>query len=210
MGNEYISQFTAAALATVPVYYGFAVKNALQEGRSLPRLSARAYSVGVARAAPLLALQTVVQSSLQKKFNWGAFGSSFIVGACSVVPMAAFNGAASGYSYRESLQRLTKRQFAALTVRDTGFLFFFALAAPLSEAAKRRWGDNATVDYSTRFTLGAVGSLIVHPADTAFTLWQQGASVDAWRHLYRGAGVRAATVGAFSCLYHLFKNSLDD
>jgi hypothetical protein len=147
------------------------------------------------------------------------FVSSILVGAVSAPALAVFNGLASAKltgqapleAAADSLKslRADPKQPCALVARETSFLFALRVSEPVTNKMKRTFGENRVVEYGSSFATGAIGSLVGHPADTAFTLWQNGMKVEKLTHLMRGAPVKAVTVGLFSIGYKTAKEAIE-
>ncbi len=213
----YLIPPAAASAAIIPVFYGFMGKSALQKGLEMPRFNFKEAVIKGVKASPILAIQVVAQTAIEqgigKYFPAGESKTSsmvlsaLIVGAISAPSLAVFNGQSMGYSWKESMKKLTVKQTGAIVARETSFLFAIRISDPVSDAMKEHFGDNKAVGYSSAFITGAIGSLVGHPADTILTCGQAGIKVQA-RHLLRGATVRAGTVGALSVIYKFVKESL--
>lgn len=211
----------AASIAIVPVFYGFIVKSAQQIGSPIPKMTFDTLFWRGLKAAPTIGmtvgLQMGMQNQVEKFFPAqketspvaSMIFSSVIVGAISVPPLAILNGQSMGQRAIASLKNLCPFQSGAIIIRETSFLFALRISEPLSEYMKSSFGDNEAVAYGSAFAGGAISSVIGHPADTAFTLWQKGMKINGLRSLMRGSFVKALAVGGFSTGYQFTKNVLD-
>lgn len=78
------------------------------------------------------------------------------------------------------------------------------MSDPVSEYVKDYFGCQRAIGFLATFGAGALGSIMVHPFDTAVTRWQEDKVVAFSRRLLkRGSGVRAVAVADFSVCYKL-------
>lgn len=218
----YAQDPVAAAGAVFVCFYGFMAKSARQLGAPMPKLNFEVLKAGF-KAAPTIGLIVGTQMAAQKvaenilmgisSSNTPTFAtimaSSLFVGAVSVPALAVFNGQTLGRTVLDSLKTLSAKQAMAIVSRETSFLFSLRISNPLGESMKTYFGDNKSVEYSSAFASGAIGSVIGHPADTALTIWQKNMKIESARQLMRGASIKAATVGSFSICYKLAKDTFN-
>ncbi len=175
----------AAGTAIIPCYWAWIQKSALQLGNEIPKQTLKsALTRGVIEGAPSVAIivgsQTLMQDKVEKylahymepdttKFT---VTSSLIVGASTSWALAGYNGKTAGKGFWKSVLRLKPLQIKAVSVRETGFLFSIRGSAPLEAKLNQKFGENWFNAYIAAFTGGGLGSIIVHPADSAFTMLQ--------------------------------------
>lgn len=221
--SPYVTPPVAAAAAIVPVFYGFVMKSAQQQGDPIPRMKPMEAIKQGCKAAPTVGVivgtqmvaQNIIESLLggtnkEKSSSFvSMLMSSMIVGAISSPALAVMNGQTMGRSIQASLRALSAKQVVAIVTRETSFLFSLRISTPVSETMKQICGDNPAVDYGATFVSGAIGSVIGHPADTALTLWQKNRKIKSARQLMGGAPVKAIAVGGFAMGYKGIKSILE-
>lgn len=220
----YIAPPLAASIAIIPVFYGFVAKSAQQLGKPIPTLTIKEAIKGGFKAAPSIGVtvgtQMIAQNTFEKalmmfsgnesKPNFASMlFSAMMVGVISAPPLAVFNGQTMGKTVMSSIKNLSAKQVTAIVTRETSFLFSLRISEPVSEAMKQISGDNKGTEIGSAFISGAIGSTIGHPADTAFTLWQKEMEVVNFRQLFRGAPVKAVTVGCFAIIYKIAKEAIE-
>lgn len=212
----------AAGIAFVPVFYGFKAKSDLQLGFKMPRLNIKESFIGGCKTAPSIALiigtQITAQRILEKTLfkpsedHPASFPSmlacSIIVGAASSPALAIFNGMTMRQSAMQSLKALSFKQVGAIMIREASFLCSVRVTGPVGEIAKRHFGDNKAIEYSSTFISGMIGSFVGHPADTALTLWQKGMTLENCRQSMRGALTKSLAVGGFAVGYNIVDGML--
>ena len=220
----YVAPPLAASAAIVPTFYGFAAKSAQQIGKPIPRMSILEALKGGFKAAPTIGIivgtQMVSQATIEKVFmkylgsedKKPSFSfmliSSIVVGGISAPALAVFNGQTLGRTAMQSLKEFPWKQRIAIVSRETSFLFSLRISDPISDAMKRVYGNNKSVEYGSAFISGAMGSIIGHPADTALTRWQNEMKVESFRQSMKGAPMKALAVGGFSVLYKAVQDIL--
>ncbi|NGX48732.1 MAG: hypothetical protein K940chlam5_00322 [Candidatus Anoxychlamydiales bacterium] len=151
----------------------------------------------------------------QKKVNLSSmFLSSGIIGVISSPFLIAFNDQTIGNSFFKSLRALTPSKVVATAARETGFVFSLGFSKPLAKKMKE-YNDSKTTEKAAYFVSGYAGSIVSHPCDTILTLLQKGIKLPSFFSplnkqtiqraasvMYRGANVRASTIGVFSILYN--------
>ena len=220
----YLIAPAAASVAIVPTFYGFVAKTALQMGKPAPIMSVKECLVRGLKASPTIgsivgtqmAVQSLVETQMRYYFakegrpppDWVAMMvSTLFVGGASAPLLAVFNGQSSGLTIKQSVKALSAKQTLAVVSRETFFLFSLRLSEPVSESMKTHFGDNRVVKVVSAFVTGVVGSLAGHTADTALTLWQNKMQVTSFSQLMRGFHVRGLTVGTFTALYTVAKET---
>lgn len=220
----YLAPPLAASGAIIPAYYGFVAKSAQQLGKPIPKMPVLQVVKDSFKAAPTIGIivgtqmvaQKLVETGLEKalgnKNKKPSFStmliSSMTVGLASAPALAIFNGQTMGRTIKESLSGLTKKQTAAIVLKETSFLFSVRITGPVSEAMKRVFGESEAVKYGSAFVSGAIGSIIGHPADTALTRWQKGLKIDSFRQSMNGVFTKAIALGIFSTCYEFGKKNL--
>jgi hypothetical protein len=212
----------AATCAIVPAYTDLVKKSAEQRGELATKMTAKEWTVGVAKTAPtvggIIAVQMFVQPFVE---NWLKgdekkeslllkFESAAIVGVASSPFLAVFNGLTNGSTFINSLRMFSPKQCLAISVQETAFVGGLVAADSLAAAMKEQFGDNKVVEYTATFTAGAWGSLAGHPANTALTLWQKNMSIDSVRQLSWGAARKARAIGVFAVGYKYLKEKFNE
>ena len=151
----------------------------------------------------------------QKKGNLSSrLLSSGIIGFISSPFLIALNDQTIGNSFFKSLRAITPSKVAATAARETGFVFSLGFSKPLAKKMKE-YNDSKTTEKAAYFVSGYAGSIVSHPCDTILTLLQKGIKLPTFFSplnkqtiqraasvMYRGANVRASTIGVFSILYN--------
>jgi hypothetical protein len=125
---------------------------------------------------------------------------SLLVSTVSAGPLAVFNNLTTGKSFIESFKGINVKQMTAIVIRETAFLGMRTASQPINQWLKDRYGEQPSfkyIDYVSLFTLGFVGSVAGHPADTYLTLLQKGAKVVNLSQLMRGGGTKGLAIGLF-------------
>lgn len=216
---------TSAGMAILPVYRWFVHKTARQLEKDILPMSAKNSFKEGAKAAPKIGAVIGIQMFAQNKFEpyverylkkkdiklsfAPAFFSSAVVGAISAPALAVFNGQTMGKTVMQSLRGFTTKQWAAIVTREISFVGAMAVNDPMTKMAKKHFGDNKMVEYGTTFGSSAIVALIGHPADTAFTRWQNEMPIKNMRQLMLGAPHRVLAVGVFSVGYKAIKETAD-
>lgn len=211
--KETIAPLIAAPIAIMPLFRYLMIKSALQQGLPAPSISLiQGLRVGL-KAAPvagsIVGLQMMAQSLFERKFTtdssdktlYSMISSSTCVGVTSAPLLAVFNGYTLGLRLKQSLCQLSFKQVGAIALQETAFVT--ALIA--SDRFTFEMGE-----HFTSFTVGSLGAVIGHPANTALTCWQNGIPITHLTQLMRGMGVRTLTMGAFSLIYSIIKSLLLD
>ncbi len=210
----------AAAGAIIPAHYGFVVKSAQQLEQAWPSRTLWQALQGGIKSSPVIGAivgtqmvsQNLVEGALTKlqgEPNWATMLlSSAIVGGLSAPGYAIFTGQTTGLSMLESLKVFDSKQTAAVVARETSFVLSLRVSDHVSKVMGEFAGDSKPVELASAFVTGALGSAVGHPADTAFTRWQNGLPVSFSRQLMRGILVKSATTGFFAVLYKLGKEAL--
>ena len=135
--------------------------------------------------------------------------SSAIVGTLSSPVIAIFNGQSMGWNWKFSLHKFSAKQGFAIACQETAFVGGITFAERLIIVMKQTFGDNVAVEYTGAFIAGAAGSLAGHPANTAFTRWQNGLKMDSFRQWMWGAAKKARAIGFFSVFFRFGKQILN-
>ncbi len=216
--RSYLTCSGAAVAATIPVFYGFIAKSALQAGVPMPRLTLFQLLKSGTTAGLIMGAQCTVQDEIEKicqprltQYGKGiaTVSSASIVGAISAPFLAVFNGKTMGYSVTEALKKLSLKQAGAITVRETFFLSALSLSGPVSEKMRKRYGDYQLITLVSSFGIGVIGSILGHVPDAMLTRLQKGLSITHISQLTRGLATRAVTVGGFTALYPFFKGKIE-
>lgn len=222
--NNYVVEPVSAGLGIVPAFWGFQAKSKLQLGEKMPKYNFKTAFKDGFKAAPTIGVtvgtQLLTQEYVKKKwvqYTQGEgknelaadFVSSVVVGAVSAPLLAVFNGMSNDMTVKESLKKLSGKQFGAIVGRETSFLLSRGLIKFVKDNLKAVAGDNAPVSYFSAFVGGAIGSAIGHPFDTALTLWQNDRKVEKYSDLFtKGVKTKAAAVGVFYVCYTFFSKVL--
>lgn len=216
----------AASGSIIPVFYGFIAKSARQTDMPIPRMSMIELLKCSCKAAPTVGVtvgtQIVVQGLVEKtllkrsdheKNSKPSFTSmltsSIVVGIVSIPALAVFNAQTMRQPVLQSLRSISVKQSGAILVRETSFLFSIRVSGPLGVLMKEKFDQTETVEYTSAFLSGAIGSLVGHPADTALTLWQRGKKIINLSQLTKGGGIKALAVGGFSVCYKKINDFLN-
>jgi hypothetical protein len=164
----------------------------------------------------LIGMQDMLQRVVEKKLQGEEaqptlltkLASSALVGIASSPVVAVFNGQTlKGGGVIESLRKFTAWQCMAISIQEAAFVAGLSAADLVAAPLKERFGDSKSVEYAATFTSGAFGSLAGHPANTALTRWQSGLRVESVSQLMWGSMRKARTIGVFSVLYKLGKET---
>lgn len=214
----------AAGIAIIPTYYGFVKKSCKQIDKPMPTKTMQQWLFSSVKSSPTVSVivgtQLIAQNLIEKaivklsgkneKNNFASMiFSAIMVGFVSSIPLAVFNGQTLDRTPMQSLKFLNCKQITAIVARETSFLFSLRISEPVSNAMKEICGDSKATEYGSCFASGAIGSLIGHPADTAFTLWQKEIEVKSLSQLMRGSSTKAVTVGCFAVCYNIAKKTLE-
>lgn len=220
----YLASPFAAAAAVVPTFRGFVVATARQSGTKVPPFILKQTFAQGCKAAPTVGLVVGVQTTLEKAAEhaikarlvtsdapsvaqtMASFASTCFAGFVTSPIYAVFKGQSRNLSVVQSLRAMTPQQAGAISVRETCFLGGLKMSTPVSDAAKKQFGDTKAVQYSSAFVSGAAGSLAGHPFDTALAILQEGKKMVWGRQAFRGACARTVAGGAFSAVYALVKD----
>lgn len=127
----------AAAVSIVPVFYAFVVKSAQQTGMPIPKMTvSQAFKVGIKAALPSggtvgaqMLLQNKINKKCQKYFGEKSIASTLVssmaVGVISAPILAIFNGQTMGYTFMQSMQKLSAKQVCAITARESDRYWWF-------------------------------------------------------------------------------------
>jgi hypothetical protein len=219
----YATPPAAAGLAIIPAFKFFIEKSAAQLDKP-ERVSFRTGIKEGFKTAPTISGIVGSQMLLQAGAEWSlkkCFGkedeeqnrtpivhilvSALFVGSVSAPGLVIFNGRTMKQTARQALATLNPKLVAAITARETAFLFFSRMTKPISDKTKEVLGNNRMVQYTTTFFTGAISSLAIHPADTAVTRWQKDKSMPwdrtqpakCYRQWMQGGVARAKGIGTF-------------
>lgn len=211
----------AASLAIVPVFRGMVGKSFEQKGQPIPPMTWLEGVKGGVKAAPtvgaIVGTQMVFKNVLDKAWTkdsgitsvtYTVF-SSAAVGVVSAPGYAVYNGQTMGWKMRESLQRFSMHQAAAITARETMFVFGLTAGDNLAASMRNRFGNRKFIDYAAAFVTGAAASIVGHPFDTQLTLLQSKMPVKSYLQLMWGAPRKAGATGGFSVVYKFTKDMLN-
>jgi hypothetical protein len=182
-----------AGLSMIPMGYAFNAKTAQQLGKVVLRTTLQQKCIQGLQLAPYSA--GIVGTQLGVQNYWGTLA----VAAISPFPLAMLNGRTMGYTWRESLRRLCIWQYTACTAREALFLGSMVVSGPLGKKVQEKSGKNQAVAAATTFATVGVGSACGQAADTAFTRWQKGLSIDR-SMLWRGLGYRTWANAGFGTI----------
>lgn len=210
--SPYTVPLMAAMVGIVPAFPLLAAKSSVQVGEPPPKLLTRQMAKRVLRS-PLTAglsvgTQLVTQKVLQQQLGEESVWPAPLAGLASVPGLAMLNGQSLGRGALESLWAMRWNQAAALALRETSFLYSVEACGPIRAWMRERFGERWYVEDGGNFVVGALGSMVNHPADTFLTLSQKGLATIPWSHLMRGVWRRAAGVGLFSVCYQRMKRAL--
>lgn len=214
----------SAGIAIVPIYYGLVGKTTLQLGGNVPKMGLKEAIKGGVGLSPLIGAIVGVQMTAQKAIEIGMLdgmhvhkkddvktmlAASAVVGAVTSPIDAVLNGKTMGQTPMQSLRNLNRWQVGAVSARETIFVMSLRAAQPVGRYMKETFGDKPWVENASAFISGAIGSVIGHPTDTAFTLWQKNRKIESLPALMRGSMVKAVSIGVFASVYHASRRSLE-
>lgn len=221
----------AGAMAVVPVSFGLDWKTALQLQQTRPSMASTLSNTRV--VVPIFGLtllwqiytqrisETWIHNKMAEKGWQDQHGivpfvaSNAIAGALSAPLLAVFSGLLARQSPIQALKNLSLRQFGAIMTRESLFIASLCMGERGRKIVRERYANSSSVDIetiekATTFGCGVLGSLGCHCADTALVLWQNQRQVENSRQLWRGAAVRAFSVGCFALLYPAMQEVVDN
>lgn len=217
----YVVLPVAASLAIIPVFRGMVGKSFEQKGQPVPPMTWLEGVKGGVKAAPtvgaIVGTQMVFKNMLDKAWKkdsgttsivYTVF-SSAVVGAISAPGYAVYNGQTMGWKMRETLQRFSMHQAAAITARETMFVFGLTAGDNLAASMRNRFGNRKLIDYTAAFVTGAAASVVGHSFDTQLTLSQSNLPLKGYGQLLWGGPRKAWATGWFSVFYKFTKDMLN-
>jgi hypothetical protein len=219
--EKYLTPTIGGVVATVPSFYLFELKSAVQIGGMRPKWGVSAIIRGI-KASPLsgavVAAQIGAHSEIEERLDKHGLEKSFArtlavsgtVGLLSSPLLIALNGMSMGQNVFKSITGMSRLQFFALGGRETAFVATMKFSEQLSRYMRGIFGDSIAINYGSPFIAGVVGCAASHPFDTAVTRSQVGIPIKitpmelakgtGWKQLMRGAGWRCAAGGTFVSL----------
>jgi hypothetical protein len=216
----YMSPSVAAFVSYFPVSWLLSIKNRKQLELLPESLSFKTHVVRSFKTSRLvfgivglqMASQHVIEKSLDRLLGQNTKTAMLIslalVSAASAPSLSVLNSTLSGLSFAEATTRLSKPQLGAIWIREMGFLGVLA-GSDRVVAYTKEYLPGAGSEYIVAACSGAVGSLIVHPFDTAVTRLQEQKPIGFARYMMNGAATRAVAIALFSMLYRAASQTMN-
>lgn len=229
----YVTPPVSAACATIATFRRFQIKSAKQAEKPSPSITFTEGLRGGFKAMPVMAagvgfsiiIQTKIENGIkhiQKNFKnenivetqphsanfYLMLTSSLIVGAASSPFWAAFNRLTLSEPFFKSFRKLSFKQIALISGRESTFLFSVRISDPVSDIMKGHLGDHVIVKCGSAFVTGMIGAVFNHPLDTLLTRDQKNLKTKFAQLFTLGLPQRALTVGYYALIYKIMTEIL--